>query len=97
MVIIVSTLQATGEFHLPEDCDIETFSNICRSMAKAAGYTQRDISEYLPDAMELEERINQATAAAEEDEEDEEDESESWKTGDYQFPSFKRFEWPNNK
>tara|TARA_R100000278_G_C5445122_1_gene155160 strand:- start:565 stop:858 length:294 start_codon:yes stop_codon:yes gene_type:complete len=96
MVIIVSTLQATGEFHLPEDSDIETFSNICRSMAKAAGYAQSDISEYLPDAGEIEEMIAQATAAAEEEEDEEEDESESWKNGEYKFPSFKRFEWPKN-
>ena len=95
MVIIFSTLQATAEFHLPEDSDIETFSNICRSMAKAAGYTQSDISEWMPDEGEMQAKIDKA-AAAEEEEEEEEDESESWKTGEYVFPTFKRFEWPKN-
>ena len=94
MVIILSTLQATAEFHLPEDTDIQTFSNICRSMAKAAGYTQSDISDWMPDEEEMEAKLDQA--AAEEEEEEEEDESESWKTGDYVFPTFKRFEWPKN-
>jgi hypothetical protein len=92
MVIIVSTDSGMARYDVPEDADIKVFSDVCRSMAMVAGYSQPQIADYLPDEEQLENQLNEAAAVDFEDEDDEgDDEGEEWKS-----PYFNRLQWRSN-
>ena len=92
MVIIISTDSGIARYDVPEDTDVKTFSDICRSMAMVAGYSQPEISDFLPDEEELENQLNEAGAVEFEEEEEEDDnEGEEWKS-----PYYNRLRWRSN-